>query len=93
MCEKKGKTRFRHFEFVSPIKQAPMYDEKGKIRFRQFGFVSPIKQAPMCDEKGKTRFRLFGFVSSIKQAPSMWKIEELVVERKTRMNKKFSCLV
>ena len=47
----------------------------------------------MCDEKGKTRFRLFGFVSSIKQAPSMWKIEELVVKCKTRMIKKFSCLV
>ena len=70
-----------------------MYDEKDKTRFRQFGFVSPIKQAPMCDEKGKTRFRLFGFVSPIKQAPSVWKIEELVVERKIRMNKKFSCLV
>ena len=47
----------------------------------------------MCDEKGKTRFRLFGFVSPIKQTPLVWKIEKLVVKRKTRMIKKFSCLV
>ena len=39
MCEEKGKTHFRLFGFVSPIKQAPMCEKKGKIRFWLFGFL------------------------------------------------------